>query len=74
MNVDFFFIVFRLSRELWVSHVYRSLELVTVVPHAHAPRAHGALLARQSVIAVQISLTNTLTMTTGRNATVIVSE
>jgi len=55
-----------------VSHVYRSLELVAVVPHAHAPRALGALLARKSVTAVEISLPNNLTITIGRNATVIV--
>ena len=57
-----------------MSHVYRSLELVAVAPYARAPRAHGALLACQSVVAVEISLPNTLTMTTGRNATVIVFE
>jgi hypothetical protein len=74
VDVDLFCIVASLSRELWVSHVYRSLELVTAVPHAHAPRVHGALLARQSFIAVEISLPNILTMTTGRNSTVIVFE
>lgn len=57
-----------------MSHVYRSLELVAVVPHAHAPRAQGALIARQSVTAVEISLPNTLTTTNGHNATVIVFE
>jgi hypothetical protein len=48
--------------------------LVAVVPHTHAPLAQGALLACQSVIAIEISLPNTLTMTTGSNATVIVFE
>jgi len=57
-----------------VSHVYRSLGLVAVVPRAHAPRAHGALLARQSVIAVEISLPKDLTMSTGRNVAIIVFE
>jgi len=57
-----------------VSHIYRSLELGAVVPHARASRAHGELLARQSVTAIEISLPNTLTMTTGRNAAIIVFE
>jgi hypothetical protein len=74
VDVDFFVEVLRLSRELWVSHVYRSLELGAVVPHAHASREHGALLARQSVISVEISLPKALTMATGRNAAIIVFE
>jgi len=50
------------------------MELLAVVPHTHAPRAHGAVLARQSIVAVEKKKPNTLTMTTGRNATVIIFE
>lgn len=57
-----------------MSHVYGSLELVAVIPPAHAPRAQGALIARQSVTAVEMSLPNTLTVTNGSNAAVIVFE
>lgn len=57
-----------------MSHVYGSMELLAVVPHTHAPRAHGAVLARQSIVAVEKKKPNTLTMTTGRNATVIIFE
>jgi hypothetical protein len=43
---------------------------LTRMRHVHK----GAQIARQSVTAVEMSLPNTLTMTNGRNATVIVFE
>ena len=57
-----------------MSHACRSLELVAIVPRAHAPRVQEVLLARRSVITVEGSSPIILTMTTRRNATVIVFE
>ena len=57
-----------------MSHACRSLELVAIVPRAHAPRVQEVLLARRSVITVEGSSPIILTMTTRSNATVIVFE